>query len=59
MQKPGDVCENCREFWEKQELEPKVLQRIGSTIEHKIIVSACEYCDGPALEIYRARKDAA
>jgi hypothetical protein len=59
MQKPGDVCENCREFWEKQDKEPKVLQRVGSTQEHKLIVPVCEYCDGPALEFHRQRKDAA
>lgn len=56
MQKVGDVCENCRERWEARKKEPKVLQRIGSTANHKLIVPACEYCDGPVLEIYRAQE---
>lgn len=56
MQKVGDVCENCRPRWEKRKKEPKVLQRIGSTEHHGMIVPACEYCDGAAIEIYRAQK---
>lgn len=54
MQKPGDVCENCRDRWEEQSMEPKVLQRLGTTVNHKHIVPACEYCDGDALRVYRS-----
>lgn len=51
MQKVGDVCENCRERWEEKKQEPKVLQKLGSTLTKNQIVPACEFCDGPALEI--------
>jgi hypothetical protein len=52
MQKVGDACDNCREFWEKKNKEPKTLKRLGGvTQNHKVIVPACEYCDGDALKI--------
>lgn len=52
MQKVGDVCENCREKWERKKMEPKVLQRAtGLTINHKLQVPLCDHCDGPALTI--------
>lgn len=51
MQKVGDVCENCRPRWEKQEKEPRVLQRLGKT-QGGHIVPACPFCDGePIIEI--------
>jgi hypothetical protein len=47
MQKVGDVCEGCREQWEDKGKEPMALQKLpGSTMNHKLIVPACEYCDG-------------
>jgi hypothetical protein len=52
MQKVGDVCEGCRERWEEKEQEPKVLQKLpNATMNHKVIVPACEYCDGDVLVI--------
>jgi hypothetical protein len=47
----GSVCENCKERWEKRKKEPKILQRLGTTEKKNYIVTACEYCDGPAIEI--------
>jgi hypothetical protein len=50
MQKVGDVCEGCRERWKDK--EPKVLQKLpGSSMNHKLIVPACEYCDGDIFVI--------
>lgn len=51
MQKPGDICEVCRPFWEAREQKPKILQKLGVTIEHKHIVPACPFCDGDALKV--------
>ena len=51
MQKVGDVCEGCREQWEDKGKEPKVLQKLNSTINRKLIVPACEYCDGDIFVI--------
>lgn len=52
MQKVGDVCETCRERWEKKGKEPKVLKRLsGVSQNHKTIVPVCEYCDGDALKV--------
>jgi hypothetical protein len=51
VQKVGDVCEVCRPFWEHREQEPKVLQKLGETIEKKIVVVGCEFCDGDALKV--------
>jgi hypothetical protein len=52
MQKVGDVCENCSDFWTKKEKEPKVLKRLsGVSQNNKMVVPACEYCDGDALKI--------
>lgn len=56
MQKSGDVCEGCREFWEGRKKEPKVLQAIGKTENKKVPVPVCDYCDGPALEIFHTQK---
>lgn len=52
MQKVGDVCGTCREFWEKRGKEPKVLQRAGATKNHNAIVPLCPFCDGDALKIF-------
>lgn len=50
MQKVGDVCENCRERWERQKKEPKVLQAAAnSTIKRGFKVPLCPYCDGDAV----------
>lgn len=52
MQKIGDVCSNCEGRWEAKKKEPMVLQRLGgTTINKKMVVAACPYCDGAALEI--------
>lgn len=53
QQKIGDVCENCRHFWEGQNppQEPKVLQLLGKTENKKTPVPACPHCDGGALDI--------
>lgn len=58
MQKVGDVCEGCRERWEKKGEEPKVLQQAHDTTNRKrFVVPLCEYCDGDALAVVGAQKD--
>lgn len=58
MQKVGDVCESCRPRWEKQEREPKVLQKACETTKNKrLVVSLCPYCDGDAVLISEAQND--
>ena len=50
--KPGDICQGCIDIHKD---DPKILQKVGSTINHSIIVALCPYCDGErALEIYAA-----
>lgn len=52
MQKVGDVCENCRAYWEKRDKEPKVLQEAArTTTKKKLKVPLCPYCDGDAVTI--------
>jgi hypothetical protein len=52
MQKIGDVCENCRQRWEKKGKEPKVLQAAGGTsLTQKMKVPLCPFCDGDAVTI--------
>lgn len=47
MQKPGDVCENCKERWERKKVEPKVLVKApNSTQNKKLVVAICPWCDG-------------
>lgn len=50
MQKMGEVCENCRETHEKWEKEPQILRRLGgTTMNNKMIVPYCAYCDGDEI----------
>lgn len=51
-QKVGDVCDNCLPRWEKQKMEPKVLQKASGTTQNKnAVVPLCPYCDGDAIKI--------
>lgn len=54
-QRPGDICENCRQRWENRKIEPKILQHVGKTMQKKMFVAVCEYCDGGTLGIFRAQ----
>lgn len=56
QQKVGDVCESCREFWENQDSEPKVLQSLGYTEIHNTHVPACSHCDGSSLDVKKPKK---
>jgi hypothetical protein len=51
MPKAGDVCENCRSRWEKQDMEPKVLQALGDG-ENGTTATACPWCDGTMVKIH-------
>jgi hypothetical protein len=53
MQKSGDICTNCKDHWENHDLEPKALQRVGKTVNKKVIVAVCPYCDGDAIVVYK------
>lgn len=55
MQRAGEVCEGCRERWEKQQKKPMTLKRLpNSTLNKHISVPVCEYCDGTTLAIAQA-----
>jgi len=49
MQKIGDVCDSCRERWETQGKEPKVLVHVNRTIQKSLPVPVCTYCDGDEI----------
>lgn len=51
-QKVGDVCENCKEYWERKKKEPMILVSAAqSTQNKKMIVPLCPHCDGAAVEV--------
>lgn len=52
QQKSGDACEGCKERWIKKQQPAKILQRAsGVTMNHKMIVPLCPFCDGDAVAI--------
>lgn len=54
MQKAGDVCESCRERWERKKKEPKVLRSLNDALHKDTKVVACPYCDGTTLETFKS-----
>lgn len=47
FQKPGEICESCKEFWESQNLSPRTMVSIGKdTDERGIEIVVCPHCDG-------------
>lgn len=56
MQKVGDICSNCVEFWKNRKKTGKVLVRGGTTMNHKTVVPLCPFCDGDAVRIHEARE---
>lgn len=50
MIKPGDVCPGCAEYWKAQHKAQHHLARLpGTTMNKKLIVLACDYCDGEPI----------
>lgn len=56
--KSGDECLSCADYWDNQN-PPKPRQRlvlIGNTLNKKIQVPICPYCDGErAIDIAKAK----
>jgi uncharacterized protein with PIN domain len=51
FQKPGDVCESCKERWEKIGKPPKVLIGLPSyTMRYHSEIAICPYCDSDQIE---------
>lgn len=55
MQAPGDICKGCKEHWETKHKSPRTLRILGTTINKKIVVPACAYCDGEPIFSYKGR----
>ncbi len=49
--KPGDTCPSCASDFEPE--DRMLLRPVGSTENKKMLVAACEHCDGERLfEVY-------
>lgn len=54
MQKPGEPCKECADFWKARGKQPMTLRRLaGTTINKNIVVAACAHCDGEPIFSYR------
>lgn len=54
----GDECPSCTDHWSNQpgKSRPRLVQ-VGSTVNKKLRVLACPFCDGQRLiDIFNARK---
>lgn len=48
----GEICESCRERWEKENMACQVLTNLPEvTDKYHEKVAVCSYCDGPTLKI--------
>lgn len=55
MQVPGDICKGCKDHWESKGKSPRTLRILGSTINKKIVVPGCDYCDGEPIFTHKDR----
>lgn len=55
--KVGDECPSCADKWDNEELPRRRLVGLGTTLNKKLTVTACPFCDGERLiEIHKSRK---
>ena len=52
FQEAGDICESCKERWEKAHRSTIALIALPSfTMRYHTAVAVCPYCDGPVHDI--------
>lgn len=54
MQRPGEQCKGCEDYWRSRGKQPMTLRRLaGTTVNEKTVVAACSYCDGEPIFNYK------